>query len=142
MREYLTRSPLETQAVAEELARLLRPGDLLAYRGGLGMGKTTFTQGLAKGLGLKDAVSSPTFAYINEYRDGPIPLIHMDLYRIRGFEDLCSIGFFEYLDAGAVIAVEWSENAQEDLPDNSVLITFDRVDDATRRITVEGDDRF
>ena len=84
-------------------------GALIAFTGGLGMGKTAFCQGLAEGLGCTDPVSSPTFAIVNYYR-GPQPLAHFDMYRIHSEEDLYTAGFYEYLDEGAVVAAEWSEN--------------------------------
>ena len=92
-----THSPAQTQALAERLAKLLRPGDVLAYTGPMGAGKTTFTVGLARGLGSSDWVSSPTFALVQEYR-GPVPLCHFDFYRITGVDDLYATGFFDYLD--------------------------------------------
>ena len=103
-----THSPAETQALAERLAKLLRPGDVLAYTGPMGAGKTTFTVGLARGLSSSDWVSSPTFALVQEYR-GPVPLCHFDFYRITGVDDLYATGFFDYLDGTRVLAVEWSE---------------------------------
>ncbi|WRS26600.1 tRNA (adenosine(37)-N6)-threonylcarbamoyltransferase complex ATPase subunit type 1 TsaE [Oscillospiraceae bacterium MB08-C2-2] len=142
MKEYTTYSEAETRALGEKLAGLLRPGDVVAYRGGLGAGKTAFTRGLAKGLGLPDEVSSPTFALVHEYRGTGPTLYHFDLYRITGFEDLESTGYFDYLEAGGILAVEWSENALEALPPETITIDIQRVDDTTRRITVEGDDRF
>ena len=105
-----THSPAQTQALAERLAKLLRPGDVLAYTGPMGAGKTTFTVGLARGLGSSDWVSSPTFALVQEYR-GPVPLCHFDFYRITGVDDLYATGFFDYLDGTRVLAVEWSELA-------------------------------
>lgn len=102
-----THSPAQTQALAERLAKLLRPGDVLAYTGPMGAGKTTFTVGLARGLGSSDWVSSPTFALVQEYR-GPVPLCHFDFYRITGVDDLYATGFFDYLDGTRVLAVEWS----------------------------------
>ena len=91
------------------MAAKLTPGTLVAFTGGLGMGKTAFCQGLAEGLGCTDPVSSPTFAIVNYYR-GPRPLAHFDLYRIHSEDDLETAGFYEYLDQGAVVAAEWSEN--------------------------------
>ena len=99
----------ETVALGRRLAGRLAPGTLVAFTGGLGMGKTAFCQGLAEGLGCTDPVSSPTFAIVNYYR-GPRPMAHFDLYRIRSEEDLYTAGFYEYLDQGAVVAAEWSEN--------------------------------
>ena len=102
---FHTASAAQTEALAERLAHSLRGGEVLAYTGGMGMGKTAFTRGLAKGLGIRDSVSSPTFALVHEYR-GAIPLCHFDMYRVEGWEDLDSTGFFDYLDSGAVLAIE------------------------------------
>lgn len=138
----ITHSPAETQALAREIASLLRPGDLLAYRGGMGAGKTTFTAGLAEGLGLGDVVSSPTFALVNEYRGERAVLYHFDMYRISGFDDLYSTGFFDYLDEEAILAVEWSENIDGALPQGTIFITLEQTGGQDRRITIEGDERF
>lgn len=107
--EFITHSALETEAVGETLARRLRGGEVLAFSGGLGMGKTAFVRGLARGLGIPDEVTSPTFTLVNQYEGGRLPLYHFDMYRISGWDDLESTGFFDYLGAG-VLAVEWSEN--------------------------------
>ena len=141
MRSVITNSAAETEHFAEELAKLLRPDDTVAYFGGLGMGKTTFTRGLAKGLGSSDEVSSPTFSLVHEYRCNP-KLYHFDMYRVTSFDDLYSTGFFDYLESGAVLAIEWSENIEGALPENYIRVTFERLDENSRRITVEGDERF
>ena len=109
MAEYITHSRAETVALGKRMAAVLQPGALIAFTGGLGAGKTAFTEGLAEGLGCTDPVSSPTFAIVNYYR-GPRPLAHFDLYRISTENDLCAAGFYDYLDQGAVVAAEWSEN--------------------------------
>ena len=133
-----THSPAQTQALAERLAKLLRTGDVLAYTGPMGAGKTTFTVGLARGLGSSDWVSSPTFALVHEYAASP-PLYHFDMYRVTTWEDLYSTGFFDYLDTGAVLAVEWSENIQEALPEDSIQVELQRGGtDTDRLITIEG----
>lgn len=137
----LTHSPDETIAFAEKIGMKLHGGDVVAYIGGLGAGKTTFTRGLAKGLGLRDDVSSPTFSLVNEYR-GDITLYHFDMYRILNEEALETTGFFDYMDDRSVLAVEWSENITDSLPDNTIFIEIESVSDETRRITVKGDDRF
>ena len=108
MSEYITHSRAETVALGKRMAAVLAPGALIAFTGGLGAGKTAFTEGLAEGLGCTDSVSSPTFAIVNYYR-GPRPLAHFDLYRISTENDLCAAGFYDYLDQGAVVAAEWSE---------------------------------
>ena len=138
-----THSPAQTQALAERLAKLLRPGDVLAYTGPMGAGKTTFTVGLARGLGSSDWVSSPTFALVQEYR-GPVPLCHFDFYRITGVDDLYATGFFDYLDGTRVLAVEWSERIPDALPEGAIRIRFEPLENDCRRITIStpaGDDR-
>lgn len=137
-----TYSPEETIAFAEKVGRLLRGGDVVAYRGGLGAGKTTFTRGLLLGMGLGDDVTSPTFALVNEYRGEKISLIHFDMYRINGGADLETTGFYDYMDEDTVIAVEWSENIADALPKDCIYIDIKRVDDNTRTITLQGDERF
>jgi tRNA threonylcarbamoyladenosine biosynthesis protein TsaE len=144
MIHFSSHAPAETEAFAARLAALLRPGDLLALRGGMGMGKTAFVRGLAKGLGIApEEVSSPTFSLVHEY-EGRVRLCHIDMYRISSFDDLYSTGFFDYLDAGAVLAVEWSENIDFALADLSVItVTLaPGAQEQDREITVEGDDRF
>lgn len=133
----ITASPAETQAFAEALASKLNGGTYLAFRGGLGVGKTTFCGGLAKGLGCLDEVSSPTFSIVNYYR-GPRPLAHFDMYRISSREDLETTGFYDYLDAGAVVAAEWSENVEVLTGAPDVIVTLEALDADRRRITVEG----
>lgn len=132
----ISRSPAETEQTGAEIARSLKPGDVIALTGGLGMGKTVFVRGLARGLGISDAVSSPTFALVHEYR-GKIPLYHFDMYRISGYDDLYSTGFFDYLGQGGICAVEWSENIREELPEGTLSVDISRgEDDETRIITV------
>ncbi len=138
MEEFMTRSREETVALGRQLAGRLAPGTLIAFTGGLGAGKTAFCQGLAEGLGCTDAVSSPTFAIVNYYR-GPRPLAHFDLYRIHTEADLAAAGFYDYLDMGAVVACEWSENCAELLAqENPVTVDIQRVDENTRKITLGG----
>lgn len=138
MAEFITRSRAETVALGRRLAAAVAPGALIAFTGGLGTGKTAFCEGLAAGLGCTDPVSSPTFAIVNYYR-GPRPLAHFDLYRISTENDLCAAGFYDYLDQGAVVAAEWSENLAELLAlENPIRIHIRRVDDTTRAITIEG----
>ena len=137
MKEYLSHSPEETEALGQTLGQSLQGGEVIAYRGGLGLGKTCFTRGLAKGLGFTGRVTSPTFALVQEYIGGRLPLYHFDLYRISSMEDLDTTGFFEYLDAGGVLAVEWSEQFASVLPENTVTVTFERLDDTGRKITIQ-----
>ena len=124
MAEYITHSREETVALGRKLAAVLPDGALIAFTGGLGAGKTAFCEGLAEGLGCTDPVSSPTFAIVNYYR-GPRPLAHFDLYRISTENDLCAAGFYDYLDQGAIVAAEWSENFADLLaPENRSISTL------------------
>lgn len=137
-----TASPEETIAFAEKLGAMLRGGDIIAYKGGLGVGKTTFTRGLAIGMGLPDEVSSPTFALVNEYRGKALTLYHFDMYRIMNEEALETTGFYDYLSDDCVIAVEWSENIIGCLPNNIITVTIENIGEDKRRIEVKGDERF
>ncbi len=122
------------------MPKFLHRGELLAFTGGLGAGKTAFCEGLARGLGCTDPASSPTFAIVNYYR-GPRPLAHFDLYRIHTEEDLYAAGFYDYLDQGAVVAAEWSENLADILAaENPITIDIARIDGEPdgRCITMEG----
>lgn len=141
MQSTVTSSAAETEKFARELAASLKPDDVLAFYGGLGMGKTTFVRGLALGLGSLDEVSSPTFSLVHEYRSTP-KLYHFDMYRVTSFDDLYSTGFFDYLETGAILAIEWSENIEDALPDRTIRVTFERLEEEKRRITLEGGGRF
>mgnify|MGYP000101005107 FL=1 len=121
-----THSPEETIDAAKKLGSMLHAGDIIAYKGGLGAGKTTFTRGLAIGLGLGDNVFSPTFALVNEYKGKNISLYHFDMYRISGEDDLESTGFYDYPFEDNIVAVEWSENIADFLPENTIYITISR----------------
>ena len=140
--EYLSRSEAETEALGERLAAVLTPGAVVAYRGGLGMGKTAFTRGLAKGLGYGGRVTSPTFTIVNEYEGGRLPLFHFDMYRLADADALFDIGWEDYLDRGGVCAVEWSEQVAEALPPDTVRVSIARCPDHEdwRSITIEGAD--
>lgn len=136
MEYFISKSPEETVNLGKALGEKITEGVVIAYRGGLGMGKTCFTRGLALGLGSSDTVTSPTFALINEYPSGRIPLYHFDMYRVEGWEDLYSTGFFDYIEQGGVLACEWSENIENALPNNTIYVEFERIDDLTRKITL------
>ncbi len=130
----------DTQAIAEKLGKKLKGGNVVAYFGGLGMGKTAFTRGLAKGMGITADVASPTFAIVNDYGGNP-PLVHFDMYKVDTWDDLYSSGFFDYLDMGAVLAVEWSENIENALPDDTIKVIIEQGEKETDRIiTIEGID--
>ena len=137
--DYITRSASETEQLGARLAERLLPGDVIALRGGLGAGKTAFTRGLARGLGIEDPVTSPTYTIVDEYSQGRLPLFHFDMYRLRSAEELFDLGWEDYLDRGGVCAVEWSENVWEALEDPIVVsIERDPEDDGLRRITITG----
>ena len=133
-----TQSREETIEAGKNLAKRLKPGDILAFRGGMGAGKTTFTIGLAEGLGCPGWVSSPTFALVQEY-GGKIPLCHFDMFRIKTMDDLYSTGFFDYLDAGGICIAEWCENITNFIPDGAVKVSISKLSDSpdTRRISIE-----
>lgn len=137
--EYITHSPAETEELGCRLGRTLGPGAVVAYFGGLGMGKTAFTRGLARGLGCRGRVTSPTFTIVNEYQ-GRIPLFHFDMYRLPDADALFDIGWEDYLDRGGVCAVEWSENVAGALPEDTVWVDIRRLEgeDNGRCITITG----
>lgn len=142
--EYIwtTASPEETIALAQKIGTLLHPGDVIAYQGDLGAGKTTFTRGLALGMGLPDMVTSPTFALVHTYGEPPKQLVHFDMYRIASEEELETTGFYDYLPEESIFAIEWSENIEAALPAHTIRLTLERLGDEERRLTLEGDERF
>ncbi len=136
--EFITHSAEETEALAARLAKQLEGGEVIAFTGGMGMGKTAFTSGLVSALGAEDVVSSPTFALVNEYA-GRLTVEHFDMYRITGWDDLYSTGFFDYLDTDCVLVIEWSENVIAALPENTLWVHIRPGTVETERvITLEG----
>ena len=113
--EQVTNSPAETEALGAALAEELKPGAVVAFTGDLGAGKTAFVRGLARGLGIAERVTSPTFTIVNEYEGGRLPLFHFDMYRLDSADELFDIGWEDYLARGGVCAVEWSENVSDAL---------------------------
>ena len=142
MTEFISSSPANTEQFAAELAKTLEGGEVIAFKGGMGMGKTCFTRGLASGLGFNGSVTSPTFALVNEYVGGRLPLYHFDMYRIIGEDALESTGFFDYPLHDSVFIIEWAENILECLPENTIFIKFEYIDENTRKIEINGDERF
>ena len=139
----ITKSPEQTELLGKKFAAFLRPGDVIAYYGDLGAGKTAFTRGLAAGLGIREAVTSPTYTIVNEYLSGRMPLFHFDMYRLSSSEELFDIGWEDYLARGGVCAVEWSENVEDALTDAiSITIEKDPAQLDWRKITIEGGARF
>jgi len=134
--KIISRSPEETQALASALAAELKSGAVLALHGELGSGKTCFVQGLARALGVRQPVTSPTFTIVNEYH-GRCPLVHMDLYRIQDPQELLSIDFESYLDTEGITVIEWAERSGNWLPGNAAHIYFETgADPAVRTIRV------
>lgn len=137
--EYISNSPTETEALGEALAARLTAGTVVAFTGDLGAGKTAFTRGLARGLGVPDRVTSPTFTIVNEYEGGRLPLFHFDMYRLGSADDLFDIGWEDFLRRGGVCAVEWSETVQEALDADTIYVDIRRgAEDNQRVLTIRG----
>lgn len=136
---YQTNSPAETEALGESLAHQLTAGAVIAYTGDLGAGKTAFTRGLARGLGVQERVTSPTFTIVNEYLGGRLPLFHFDMYRLGSSDELYDIGWEDYLARGGVCAVEWSEIVDDALEQDAIRVDIRRGEtDQQRLITITG----
>ena len=139
MPSYYSKNEQETENLGARLARNLPGGSVVAMYGDLGAGKTAFVRGMARGLGLTCRVSSPTFTIVNEYL-GERDLIHFDMYRLSGADELFEIGWEDYLSRGAICAVEWSENVQDAFFGDEVTVTIEKLSDTERQITIEGAD--
>ena len=137
--EFYTGSAEQTERVGALLAEQLLPGDVIAFTGGLGAGKTAFTRGVAAGLGIRGPVTSPTYTIVNEYPDGRLPLFHFDMYRLGSADELFDIGWEDYLARGGVCTVEWSENVESAL-DDPIRVEISRVpgDEDSRIIRIFG----
>jgi tRNA threonylcarbamoyladenosine biosynthesis protein TsaE len=133
---YTVHSLEETWRIAAEVATQLTPGMVIALTGDLGAGKTTFMQGIAFALGIKRPITSPTFTLCQEYQTPNFKLVHMDLYRLNGPDDLLTIGFPEHLESGAVVAVEWPERGGYLIPPDALHISLMLSDEAETR-TIE-----
>lgn len=133
MQEFLTESPAETETLGEKLAQRLKPGSVVALYGPMGAGKTALTRGIARGLGIAEGVSSPTFALVHEY-EGRLPVYHFDMYRVESWDDLYSTGFFDYLDAGGIVIVEWSENIENAIPNGAFRVKLQQGHSENERI--------
>lgn len=138
--KYISNSAEETEKIAENLAKSLKGGEVIAFLGDLGAGKTCFTRGLARGVGFKGTVTSPTFALVNEYSGGNLPLYHFDMYRVSTWEDLYSTGFFDYLETNGVLAVEWSENIANALNNDTIYVKINKLSENSREIEITGAD--
>lgn len=138
MQRFISNSTEDTIELGKRLAKTLKGGTVVAFFGGLGMGKTAFTRGMAKALCVNEEVSSPTFAIVNDYGGNP-PLYHFDMYRVESWDDLYSSGFFDFYEAGGILSVEWAENIENALPENTVRVVFQRGENDNQRIiTIDG----
>ena len=139
--EYTSNSPGQTEEIGAALAAGLKPGAVLAFTGDLGAGKTAFVRGLARGLGIAERVTSPTFTIVNEYEGSRLPLFHFDMYRLSSSDELFDIGWEDYLVRGGVCAVEWSENVSDALEGDCIRVDIRRgAHDNQRLIRIEGGD--
>ena len=135
--EYRSNSVQETEALGAALGAALAPGTVVAFTGDLGAGKTAFIRGMARGLGISDRVTSPTFTIVNEYEGGRVPLFHFDMYRLGSSDELFEIGWEDYLGRGGILAVEWSENVADVLERGALRVDIRRGEtDEQRRITI------
>lgn len=132
-----THSPAETRALGEMLARKLRPGDVLLFWGDLGAGKSEMTRGIARGLGVTETVTSPSFTILNVYESGRVPLYHFDWYRLQSAEELWEMGMEEYLGGDGVAVVEWPSQCPEAMPETRLDITIKPLTDTEREITLD-----
>ena len=140
-KEYTTAGEEQTEALGFRLGQLIQPGAVIAYTGDLGAGKTAFTRGLARGLGIPDRVTSPTFTIVNEYEGGRLPLFHFDMYRLGSADELFDIGWEDYLARNGVCAVEWSENVADAIEGDAIRVSITRGEgDNDRVIDIEGVD--
>ena len=137
MPTYFSNNEAETEDLGRRLAETLPDGAVVAMYGDLGAGKTAFVRGMARGLGLSCRVSSPTFTIVNEYL-GERELIHFDMYRLSGADELFEIGWEDYLSRGAICAVEWSEKVRDAFFGDEITVTIEKIGDTSRRITIEG----
>lgn len=136
--EIISTSTEQTEEIGYKIGQILKKGDIIAYSGDLGAGKTAITRGIAKGLGYEQRVTSPTFAIVNEYICEDFTIFHFDMYRITDADSLYSIGFDDYLNADGIMLIEWSENVIDCLPKGITTIEMKKIDDDTRKIIVGG----
>jgi tRNA threonylcarbamoyladenosine biosynthesis protein TsaE len=137
---FISHSPEETMALGKSIAEKAAPGDIIALTGDLGTGKTVFIKGIARGLGIDEPVSSPTFTIVSEYRSGRMPLFHFDVYRIGDPEEMDEVGLDDYLSNGGLSLIEWAELISDMLPPETVWVTIEKDLESGfdfRRITIE-----
>ena len=134
---FLSKKETETENAGVFLGERVKKGDVIAMRGDLGAGKTVFTRGLARGMGVDARVTSPTYTVVNEY-EGRLELFHFDMYRLSGAEELYDIGWDDYLRRGGVCVVEWSERAEGAMPEKLITVTISKLSDSERKIEITG----
>jgi tRNA threonylcarbamoyladenosine biosynthesis protein TsaE len=139
--KIITRSEKETFRLGNLIGKSLVAGDIIALDGDLGAGKTHFTKGIAKGLEVSDYITSPTFTIVNQY-EGRLPLYHFDVYRIDDINEMYEIGFDEYLFGDGVCVIEWADIVKDLLPEKRIKIYINKVDDDSREVNIEPDERF
>jgi len=138
--KIITGSPAETRKFAQGFARKLRKGDILCLKGELGSGKTTFIQGLARGLGIRGNVVSPTFVLLAEYK-GKIPLYHFDLYRLNSTEEIRALGYEEFFYGSGITVIEWAEKLKELMPEKYIEVRFKIINKNKREIVITPDNQ-
>lgn len=138
MLNYISNSLKDTEKLAINIAKKIKKGDILAFFGEVGSGKTTFIKNLIKNLGYEGQVTSPTFSIINEYNLNSFIIAHFDMYRIENYDDLYNIGFFEYLNNNNyLLIIEWSENIINEI-DDYIKITIEKINENTRKFIIQG----
>ncbi len=138
MKEIKSKSAADTERIAADFAKELSSGAVVCLYGEMGVGKTVFTNGLCRALGVCEYATSPTFTVVNEYDGGVFPVYHFDMYRIEDEDELLEIGFDEYLNSGGICIIEWPENIPESLPEKRINIKFLRESADERTIIIEG----
>ena len=132
----VTNSAAETRNLGEQLAKRLQPGDVVLLRGELGAGKSELTRGIARGIGVTETVTSPSFTILNVYESGRCPLYHFDWYRLESAEELYELGMDEYLGGDGIAVVEWAERCPEAVPEKVIRISLEVTGEEQRRICV------
>lgn len=133
MKKYISSSEEETEIIAKEICSEIQGGKVIAFTGGMGMGKTAFVRGALKAYNNDSFVCSPTFALVNDYGGNP-HIYHFDMYRVTSLDDLYSTGFFDYLGENSILFIEWSENIRDALPDDTIFIDISKGNSDSERI--------
>lgn len=137
MQEFVCKTAQETEELGKRFGQKAQRGMIVSLRGSLGAGKTVFAKGVARALGINEAIVSPTFTLVQEY-EGKLPMYHMDLYRISGCEEFEQMGGEELLFSDGIALVEWSEKIQEMLPKKTIYVSFSINEDQSRKVSIQG----